>query len=1140
MNKKLFQSILLIFTFLLNTSLISANNFDEEGWHFAAIATGKTTGHIGDLIINNKTEKANTIWLGSYIIPPENGKQGYAILKEEIEQVEIKPGDSLVHKLNGYCINVELTPVAEKEAFPHYLKWLSTKNFDTAFVEQWNQADEKPERLNFNSQLEQAAPIILEAVKKLEDQYYTWKSPLQIPDIYPDNADVVKEAIIQQAVWQFTAALQGKPYTFPQFEESIVQQGQVKVWLSSIGGGRLMVDDQAIKNKTYFNYQCQKLWSMITDLNFYINPNSRKLIPNWEINTGELQDKYIEFIELWESVALTGDHFKAEKSKRAAPVLTEEASEKKKIWPFLAGGIGTAGVTTGVILLTRKKGCTDSSACNYDVAAKVDDGMCEYGMTNCFDPCNPVKGCTDTTACNFDPIACIEDGSCEYNNPYCADPCNPVIGCTDATACNYNNVACIEDGSCDYGNTACANPCNSVLGCINPVACNYEEDANCDDGSCDYGNTACADPCNPVLGCMNPVACNYEEDANCDDGSCIFSPCNPGCADPCAENYDPMAEEDDGSCEPYNMDCNNDCTLGDVEKWDSENCKCVVDIPNKFGCTDATACNYDINANCDDDSCKPIPICNTDPCIGDIEIVNGCTCDLDQMQVLGCTDHTATNYDADANCDDESCIIETCEDSCAPNFGASEACKPYNMNCNTDCNIGDITIWNIESCSCEISETVVKGCRNSEACNYNPMANCDDVCDFGNTACPDPCKGISGCADPTACNFNPTVCYNDDSCAYPDCDENCGGTALPGAYCDNRKGIYNNNCECIDRKFDCSLNKGIVQFCNSTNNYLFNINGILYHPEFDLIMEEFDCLYNNIAPFEGQIVKFDYYEITRISSCNPVAQQIMLTCIEFVEKSNCNYQYGTLSYENCEINGIENYHFTIKLENGKIINPWANGCHYFFRKDTFQYVFAEGTKFKLDFEKANFNYPCDPNIEAVVLTCIDTVTLAKTNESNPDYHQDKLTPFFENRLLTTPIQNSEYPKTTVITNILGINYHKPVTPTIFIENQTAVGYLSASDLHFLNNKITLNAKNKHLPIHYGLGFNSNQLTDILSLTDWQNELIWNLRIKLPIFKKLQLEAEVFKSFKVEDDPNCSIRLIYQQTKSDKPLEKKKF
>ena len=45
-------------------------------------------------------------------------------------------------------------------------------------------------------------------------------------------------------------------------------------------------------------------------------------------------------------------------------------------------------------------------------------------------------GCTDSTACNYDPTATINDGSCILPD-----------GCTDVLACNYDSTALCDDGS---------------------------------------------------------------------------------------------------------------------------------------------------------------------------------------------------------------------------------------------------------------------------------------------------------------------------------------------------------------------------------------------------------------------------------------------------------------------------------------------------------------------------------------------------------------------------------------------------------------------------------------------------------------------------------------------------------------------
>ena len=125
------------------------------------------------------------------------------------------------------------------------------------------------------------------------------------------------------------------------------------------------------------------------------------------------------------------------------------------------------------------------------------------------------------------------------------------------------------------------------------------------------------------------------------------------------------------------------------------------------GCTDATAYNYDSEANTDDGSC--------------IAVVNGCT------------DATAFNYNADANTEDGSCVavVEGCMDETALN---------YDANANTD------------DGSCV---AVVEGCTDVSAFNYNADANTDD----GSCV-----AVVEGCMDATASNYNADANTNDGSC----------------------------------------------------------------------------------------------------------------------------------------------------------------------------------------------------------------------------------------------------------------------------------------------------------------------------------------------------------------------------------------
>lgn len=176
---------------------------------------------------------------------------------------------------------------------------------------------------------------------------------------------------------------------------------------------------------------------------------------------------------------------------------------------------GLAGVGNWTIDVTNGNGASAGAVYVFEVNL--------FGF--CPSPAD-VAGCTDATACNYNVTATVDDGSCSFpdacgvcggNGSTCAE----VPGCTYAAACNYSDVATVDNGSCDF--VSCL-PL-TVLGCMYPDACNYASEATQDDGTCEYAS------CAPVVtsGCTYANAANFDPSATADDGSCTGFPGASAC-----------------------------------------------------------------------------------------------------------------------------------------------------------------------------------------------------------------------------------------------------------------------------------------------------------------------------------------------------------------------------------------------------------------------------------------------------------------------------------------------------------------------------------------------------------------------------------------------------------------------------------
>ena len=294
----------------------------------------------------------------------------------------------------------------------------------------------------------------------------------------------------------------------------------------------------------------------------------------------------------------------------------------------------------------------------------------------------------------------------------------------------------------------------------------------------DYATPECQSACTP--GCRISTATNYSNNDYCDcsgvwmgtDMSCctFTPPCSAGCTDILASNYNGNAT----------------CDCGGVPGGTDYSC-CIYDGPCISGCTDITAGDYNPLATCDCSSviggtdyscCKYTPTCTsgcTDPTALNYNSLATCDC----LNVSGGTNYSCCEY----------CPCVVTPISSTPEAGNSAAGTPYNSfnltaswSCSTTVStsshwtypsggISSLTLGAGSAGSSTLAAPIVdiQGdgiytltvtqiwtvLTQTYSCTTNVTINVTN-----------PPTVISGCTDPLATNYNPSASVNDGSCTY--------------------------------------------------------------------------------------------------------------------------------------------------------------------------------------------------------------------------------------------------------------------------------------------------------------------------------------------------------------------------------------
>ena len=266
--------------------------------------------------------------------------------------------------------------------------------------------------------------------------------------------------------------------------------------------------------------------------------------------------------------------------------------------------------------------CLDPIALNYNIIANA-DCVGSFGGTNfsCCIYC--IYGCQDPNASNYDPNAtCPCEECCIYD----------VYGCTDPCAVNYNGAATIDDQSCVYS------------ACLDQAASNYLYSCRCNHNvpSATHPDVECClYPCGQAgSGQVNAVLTITTTDAT---GTCTV----------------PLA---DGTASVAVV-INNGAPTWTIYYTDNAGVTLYTDPVIYAGNT--TAATWTGLAN---GVYKAI-------------VIDGLGCETEEIfsigidvDIVGCMDPFASNYNPNATCDCECCIICGCMDPTALNYNPIAVC----------------------------------------------------------------------------------------------------------------------------------------------------------------------------------------------------------------------------------------------------------------------------------------------------------------------------------------------------------------------------------------------------------------------------------------------------------------------------------
>lgn len=208
--------------------------------------TGKTTGHVANVVLHNAGTEERQLTLGPFLIPSNGKHQGYLI--PDTTELVIAAGESAVVKLNGYCTNINLKPTPLDDTLAPFENWAIPDGTYATTQEDWqipagyflNVSQELGDfpykvtypgtektfiySVEFDKHPSTSADLLLLSHDLVEEQYLLMERLNTIRTPYSNNLERQKEALIQHTFWIYTSSLIGDAYTKEEFRKKMSEQ----------------------------------------------------------------------------------------------------------------------------------------------------------------------------------------------------------------------------------------------------------------------------------------------------------------------------------------------------------------------------------------------------------------------------------------------------------------------------------------------------------------------------------------------------------------------------------------------------------------------------------------------------------------------------------------------------------------------------------------------------------------------------------------------------------------------------------------------------------------------------------------------------------------------------------------------------